>query len=124
MLLEAWKRHLSRHRFLNAGSLRSRNTVPIRPFLTGHTVTTAAHEGWSELQNGDLLDAAEAAGFDVLLTTDKNIQYQQNLEGRKIAIVVIRAQQWPALKPHVRFVVAAVNAAKPGTYVEVEIPSA
>jgi hypothetical protein len=58
------------------------------------------------------------------LTTDKNIQYQQNLEGRKIAIVVIRAQQWPALKPHVRFVVAAVNAAKPGTYVEVEIPSA
>ena len=98
--------------------------VPIRSFLTGHVVSTAAHEGWNELQNGDLLDAAEAAGFDVLLTTDKNIRYQQNLEGRKIAIVLIRTQQWPVLKPHVRFVVAAVNAATPGTYVEVEIPSA
>jgi hypothetical protein len=98
--------------------------VPIRPFLIGHGVSTAAREGWSELDNGHLLEAAEAAGFDVLLTTDTNIRYQQNLEGRKIAIVVIRTQQWPELKPHVQFVVAAVNAATPGSYVEIEIPSA
>src|SRR5580698_528889 len=97
--------------------------VPIPLFLIGHRVSTAAPEGWSELDNGHLLDADEAAGFDVLLTTEKNIRYQQNLEGRKIAIVVIRTQQWPELKPHVQFVVAAVNAATLGSYVEVEIPS-
>lgn len=96
--------------------------VPIRPFLTGHAVSTAAHEGWDKLQNGDLLNAAEAAGFEVFLTTDKNIRYQQNLTDRKIAIVLIRKQQWPDLKAHVQFVVTAVNAATPGSYVEVEIP--
>jgi hypothetical protein len=96
--------------------------VPIRPFLTGHAVSTAAHEGWDKLQNGDLLNAAEAAGFEVFLTTDKNIRYQQNLTGRKIAIVLIRKQQWPDLKAHVQLVVTAVNAATPGSYVEVEIP--
>src|SRR5580698_3200497 len=91
--------------------------------LARHSVTEARELGWDKISNGDLLNAAEAAGFDVLLTTDKNIRYQQNLEGRKIAIVVIRTQQWPELKPHVQFVVAAVNAATLGSYVEVEIPS-
>ncbi len=75
-----------------------------------------------QLQNGDLLNAAEAAGFEVFLTKDKNIRYQQNLAGRKIAIVLIRKQQWPVLIPHVQLVVAAVNAATSGGYVEVEIP--
>ena len=98
-------------------------SVPIRPFLKGHAVSTAAREGWDKLQNGDLLNAAEAAGFEVFLTTDKNIRYQQNLTRRKIAIVLVRKQQWPDLEPHVQLVVAAVNAAAPGSYVEVEIPS-
>ena len=98
-------------------------SVPIRPFLKGHAVSTAAREGWDKLQNGDLLNAAEAAGFEVFLTTDKNIRYQQNLTHRKIAIVLVRKQQWPDLEPHVQLVVAAVNAAAPGSYVEVEIPS-
>jgi hypothetical protein len=96
--------------------------VPIRPFLEGHTVSTAAHEGWDRLQNGELLNAAEAAGFDVLLTTDKNIRHQQNLAGRKISIIVLGRQQWPEVRPHVHLVIAAVDAAKAGTYVEVEIP--
>ena len=61
--------------------------VPIRPYLAGHTVRTAAQEGWDRLKNGDLLAAAEEAGFDILLTTDKNIRYQQNLSGRKIAML-------------------------------------
>lgn len=69
--------------------------VPIRPFLIDHGVSTAAREGWSELDNGHLLDAAEAAGFDVLLTTDTNIRYQQNLEGRKIAIVAYAPSNGP-----------------------------
>jgi hypothetical protein len=63
--------------------------VPIRPYLQNHSLRTAAQEGWDKLRNGDLLTAAEAAGFDLLLTTDKNICYQQNLAGRRIAIVVL-----------------------------------
>ncbi len=69
-----------------------------------------------------MLTAAEDAGFDILLTTDKNMRYQQNLAGRKIAIVVLGQQQWPQLRPHVQRVVEAVNAATPGSYAEVEIP--
>ena len=64
--------------------------VPIRSYLGAHTVRTAAQQGWDKLKNGDLLAVAEEAGFDILLTTDKNIRYQQNLSGRKIAIVVPR----------------------------------
>jgi hypothetical protein len=97
--------------------------VPIRPFLEGHMVRTAAQQGWDRLKNGDLLTAAEEAGFDLLLTTDKNIRYQQNLAGRKIAIVVLAQQQWPQLRNHVHRVVEAVNAATPGSYVEVNIPN-
>ena len=69
-----------------------------------------------------MLTAAEDAGFDILLTTDKNMRYRQNLAGRKIAIVVLGRQQWPQLRPHVQRVVEAVNAATPGSYAEVEIP--
>ncbi|MBV8847907.1 MAG: hypothetical protein JO307_34265 [Bryobacterales bacterium] len=96
--------------------------VPIRAFLEGHTVRTAAQETWDRLRNGELLSVAESADFDVFLTTDKNIRYQQNLVGRKIAIVVLSKQQWPEVRAHVERVFAAVNAATPGSYTEVEIP--
>ncbi len=66
--------------------------------------------------------AAEAAGFELLLTTDKNIRDQQNLTGRKIAFVVLGNQQWPILRRYIERVVEAVNAATPGSYTEVEIP--
>ena len=69
-----------------------------------------------------MLTAVEDAGFDILLTTDKNMRYQQNLAGRKIAIVVLGQQQWPQLRPHVQLVVDAVNAASPGSFAEVEMP--
>lgn len=78
--------------------------------------------GWDRLRNGDLLNAAEKDGFEVLLTTDKNLQYQQNLKERKIGIVVIGHSQWPTLRPHVQRVIAAFISALPGTYVEVDIP--
>jgi hypothetical protein len=96
--------------------------VPIRPFLKEHTVQTTAQRGWDKLKNGELPRAAEDAGFDVLITPDKNIRYQQNLKIHTIAIVVLGNPQWPVLRQHVEHVVAAVNAAKPGTYCEVEIP--
>jgi hypothetical protein len=95
--------------------------VPIRRYLEGHTVRTAAQQGWDTLGNGDLLSAAEEAGFDLFLTTDKNMRYQQNLADRKIAIVV-RQQQWPQLRPHIQRVIEAVNAATLGSFAEVDIP--
>jgi len=97
--------------------------VPIRAYLVGHSVRTTAQQGWDTLSNGDLLTAAEEAGFELLLTTDKNLRYQQNLAGRKIAIVVLGRQQWPQLRIHIQRVIEAIQAATPGSYAEVEIPS-
>jgi hypothetical protein len=96
--------------------------VLLRSFLKGHTVKTAAQQRWSTLSNGDLLRAAEAAGFDVLLTTDKNLAFQQSLRGRKIAVVVLGNARWPVARLHVQSIVAAVNAATPGRYMVVNIP--
>jgi hypothetical protein len=95
----------------------------IARFLVGHTVTRARQRGWDTLSNGDLLAEAERAGFEVFVTADKNIQYQQNLSGRKIAIVVLSSPQWPLVRLHTEKIVAAVNAAMPGSYIEVSIPS-
>jgi hypothetical protein len=74
------------------------------------------------LENGELLTKAEAAGFEVLVTTDKNLSFQQNLAGRKIAIVVLGQGRWSLIKRFVARVVATVNAATPGSFAEVEIP--
>jgi hypothetical protein len=78
--------------------------------------------GWDRLGNGALLDAAEAAAFEILVTGDKNMRHQQNLTGRKIAVVVLGNAQWPVLRRYVDRVIAALNAATPGSYTEVEIP--
>jgi predicted nuclease of predicted toxin-antitoxin system len=93
-----------------------------RYLIDRHTVTEARARGWEELENGELLNQAEAAGFEVLVTTDKNLSYQQNLTGRKIAIVVLGQGRWTLIQPHVAQVVAAVNAAASGSFAEVEIP--
>ena len=76
--------------------------LPIRAYLDQHVVSTASQQGWDTLSNGDLLAAAEKGGFDVLLTTDKNLRHQQNLAGRKIAVVILGRQQWPQLRTHVQ----------------------
>ena len=78
--------------------------------------------GIATMANGDLLAAAERAGFDVLLTADKNMRYRQNLTGRRIALVVLSTPQWPRVRLHMDRIAAAVNAATPGSYTEVEIP--
>ncbi len=93
----------------------------IAPALTGHTVSTARERGWSTLSNGDLLAAAESAGFDVLITADKNIQYQQNLESRRIALIVLSTPQWPVVKLHLGKITDAVARATPGSYSEVKL---
>ena len=90
--------------------------------LAEHTVEEARSRGWDRLRNGELLDAAEGADFDVLLTTDKNIRYQQNLEKRRIAIVALGNGRWTLIKRRLPQIAAAVAAAVPGSFTEVEIP--
>jgi len=96
--------------------------APLIPFLEGHIVTKAKDAGWDKLINGELLRVAEEAGFEVLLTTDKNMSSQQNLKGRTIAVVVLGNSQWRIVQRYVRRIAAIVNAAVPGTYSEVDIP--
>ena len=97
---------------------------PIALSLAEHEITYARKIGWHELKNGDLILKAEEAGYELLLTTDKNMRYQQNLAGRKIAIVVLGNPQLPVLRLHISRVVAAVDAASPGSYILVEMPRA
>ena len=91
--------------------------------LPGHTVITARARGWDWLNNGALLKAAEDAAVDLLLTTDQRIRYQQNLSGRKIAIVVLAGTtKWARVRLHLERVAAVVDLATPGSYTEVDIP--
>jgi len=95
---------------------------PISRRLIGHEVTHARQIGWHELENGELIQKAEKAGYDVLLSTDKNIRYQQNLTGRRIALVILGNSQWPLVRLHLDKIAAVVDACTPGSYREVEIP--
>ena len=90
--------------------------------LVGHTVEEARSRGWDTLRNGELLDAAETAGFDLLLTTDRNLRDQQNLTSRKVAIVVRGNGRWRLIRARLAEIAVAVNAATPGSFAEVEIP--
>jgi hypothetical protein len=96
--------------------------VGIARALRGHAVTKAKQRGWDTLSNGALLKQAEDAGFDVLVTADKNMRYQQNFKGWKIALVVLSTPQWPVVKLHLEKIAAAVDAATPGSYIEVDLP--
>jgi hypothetical protein len=95
--------------------------VPIRPFLTRHAIATVYERRWHQLKNGDLIRMAEQNGFDVLLTTDQNLKYQQNLRARNIAVVVLLSTSWPRIQSRIDAVVSAVDSATVGSYVEVSI---
>ena len=94
--------------------------APLRDHLPGHSVETAYEKGWSALRNGELLAKAEAE-FDLLITTDRNLRHQQNLADRRIAIVVLPTTSWPRLQRIAREIAAAVDALKPGQYLEVPL---
>ena len=93
--------------------------APLRRFFPGHTISTAYEMRWSDLSNGDLLKAAEGI-FDLLVTTDKNLRYQQNLARRRLAIVVLPTTNWSEIQDHTSEIATAVSACKPGDYVEVD----
>ena len=96
--------------------------VPLRDHLPHHSIRTAFELGWSALENGELLARAEAAGFEALVTTDRNLKYQQNLAGRRIAIVVLSTTSWPRIQASGPLVLRAIDSAVPGGYAEVRIP--
>jgi len=91
--------------------------LPLKRNLSKHTVATAFEKGWSRLMNGDLLAKAEQE-FDVFITTDKNLKYQQNLKGRRIAVLVLPATNWPEIQSHTSEIESAVDRLRPGDYVE------
>jgi predicted nuclease of predicted toxin-antitoxin system len=93
--------------------------VPLRRHLHPHRVDTVAERGWSELQNGDLLDQAEADGYQALITTDQNLKYQQNLSGRVIRILVLMTTSWPRIKKVVDRVTEALDELEESGYAEV-----
>ena len=95
--------------------------APLRRALVGHSVETAYERSWSGLQNGELIAAAETAKFEVLITTDKSLKYQQNLASRTLSIVVLLTTSWPRIQNSLPAVLAAVDNAAPGGYAEVAI---
>jgi len=94
---------------------------PLRQTLLGHEVETAYERGWSSLKNGELLNVAERESFEVLVTTDSNLKYQQNLAGRRLAIVVLLSTSWPRIRRVADKVVHAIDSATAGSYEEVEV---
>lgn len=92
---------------------------PLRHQLTGHAVDTVYEQGWSTLKNGVLLATAEQAGYDLFVTTDQNLRYQQNLTGRRLAILVLRTTSWPTIRQHIGRIQSAVDAMSTGAYLEI-----
>jgi hypothetical protein len=95
--------------------------LPLRNFLSGHTVKTVYQQRWSTLSNGEMIRAAEEAGFEVLLTTDKNLIHQQDLRNRKLAVVILSQARWKLVQEKMKEIVAAIGQAKPGSCAVVEI---
>ena len=96
--------------------------APLRHGLPLHAVETAFERGWSRLRNGELLQAAEAAGFEVMVTTDMNWQYQQNLTERRIALVVLSTTSWPRIRLVTDLVASAVVRCATERFIAVVVP--
>jgi hypothetical protein len=94
----------------------------LRALLADYEVRTARQMGWDRLTNGELLAAAEAAGFDAMITADRNIRYQQNLVGRKIALIELTTTRWETIRDSFLELQAAIMDAKVGSYAMVGLP--
>jgi hypothetical protein len=95
--------------------------VPLRQHLTSHLVDTTFGRGWSTLRNGELLDVAEHERYDLLITTDQNLRYQQQLAARQLAIIVLLSTSWPRIQRRIEAIQAAVERVVPGGYEEIAL---
>jgi len=93
----------------------------LRSGLSEFDSVTVQYAGFSGLKNGELLNAAEAAGFDILVTGDKTLEYEQNMKDRRIAVVALSAPHWQFVKDHVASIVTAIHGATPGSFTRVEV---
>jgi len=96
--------------------------VPLRAFLNAHEVSTAFELGWNQLTNGDLIKKAKAEKFDLLITTDQNLKYQQDLDSRSIGILVLSTTRWPWIREAKDLIVHQVDRFEPSAYLELSIP--
>ncbi len=97
--------------------------IGVRRFLAGHEVSTFVDTGWDlRLENGELLKAAQSSGFDVMVTSDQNIRYQQNLKERPLALVVLGSNIWPIVREHRAEILAKIEAATHGSFEFIEMP--
>ena len=92
----------------------------LRAALTGHDVWTVAYAELDGLKNGALLLAAEARGFDLFVTGDQNLSYQQNLSKRSLSVVLLTAIEWPLMLPYVADIQAEIDRAQPGSFARIE----
>jgi hypothetical protein len=95
--------------------------APLARFLRGHEVVRTDQMGWQGLENGALLDATEQAGFDLLLTCDQNVQYQQNFTSRKLALVILSSNHWPTLPRVAARIATAVDFVQTGQIVKIDV---
>lgn len=95
--------------------------VPLRKFLSSHYILTAYEQGWQTLKNGELIAAAEINGFEVIITTDQNLKYQQNFTDRTISIIVLSTTSWPRIRENVDAILNAVDHMKPASFIEIKI---
>jgi hypothetical protein len=96
--------------------------IGVRRLVVGFAVESVAEAGWAGLTNGELIIAAEQAGFEVMVTADQNIRYQQNLTGRRLALVVLTTNHWATIQKYGTGILGAVEAATPGSYVTITLP--
>src|SRR5580698_4389620 len=87
----------------------------LRRHLIGYQVQTADDEGWGRISNGELIACAEEAGYQIIVTCDQNIQYQQNMTRRKISMAVLGSNIWPAIEPKIPEIAAALKRVSPGS---------
>ncbi len=92
---------------------------PLRHSLTDHIVDTTRERGWAELRNGNLLDNAEREGYELLITADQSMRYQQNLVRRQIAVIVLLSNRWPRVQLRIAEIRNALEGIDPGEVREV-----
>jgi hypothetical protein len=95
--------------------------VGVHRFLKGHDISTAYHMGWSGLSNGELLTALQTADFDLLISCDQNLDHQQNLSGRRIAVLVLDTNRWAVLRTRGTAIANASDVMKPGSFARLSL---
>jgi hypothetical protein len=97
--------------------------APLAAFIIGHEISMCPKLGWARLGNGELLTAAEAAGFELMVSADQNLKYQQNLTKRRIALIVLGSNDWSIVRNYTTVIAASADVATPNSYVFVEMPA-